>query len=429
MKTKKLILIFIWVAIVCWTQTTPALALETLPAIKAKSAIVIDAKTGEILYQKDAETKREPASTTKIITCLLALEHLELDQTITVSGKTETIGNVIGLKDGEEIKVEDLLYALMVYSANDAAVAIAKEVGGSVSGFGKMMDAKAKECGAENSHFLNPNGLNWAGQEAHLTTAYDLAMITKRAMENKTFRKLVSTKTYEIPATNKSEARRLKSTNWCLVDSAKTVTVNGIKRPVQYEGTIGVKTGLTSTAGHCFVGAVDQNGTELISVILFSGEKSRFAETIALWEYCTEKYYDTHELVKENDRLEKVRVKRGAFRNVVSIAEDDAFATIPKGSSAENLRTEFVPKEVMAPVKKGQVVGVAKVYNGKELVSQTDALAAKDIEKGGPLSYIGIPDRMAVLVYIALALLIGIGITLKMLKRRKKAKVRRNVRH
>lgn len=418
MTMKRQTYIFIVVLLLFWVQAVPALAqTEEPPQIEAKSAIVIDAKTGKVLYQKDADTKREPASTTKIITCMLALEHLELDQTVTVTGKMDKIGNVIGLKEGEEIKVEDLLYALMVYSANDAAVALAQEIGGSVPAFGKMMDEKAKACGAKNSHFLNPNGLNWKGQEAHLTTAYDLAVITKKAMENETFRKLVTTKKHVIPATNKSKARHLKSTNMLLVDSNETMSVNGEKRPMQYEGTIGVKTGLTSTAGNCFVGAVEKNGTELISVVLFSGDKARFAETAELWEYSIANFYDTHESVKKGDALEKVRVKRGAYRSVLSHAEEDAFATIPKGESSSDIRTEFVSKEVKAPVQKGQAVGLVKVYVGSKLVSQTNALAAETIEEGGPLSYFGIPDWMAILIYIALGIILAIIVVLMLLRR------------
>lgn len=409
------------------------------PSVEAQSAIVLDRETGKILYKKDAYSKREPASTTKIITCLLVLDKLDLNETITISGKTETVGNVIGLKDGERIQVKDLLYALMVYSANDAAVAFAKEIGGSVEQFSKMMNQKAKECGAKDSYFMNPNGLNWQGQEAHLTTAYDLAVISREAMKNKTFRQLVTTKEYTIPATNKSPARQLKSTNLCLIDSNEQVTVDGVKRPAKYEGTVGIKTGLTSTAGACYVGSISKDGAELITVVLHSGDKGRFADSIALWEFSLDNYYDAHKMVKQGEELEKVRVKRGAHRSVMTVAEQDASAYVLKGESAEDLDTEFVPKDVRAPIKKGQPIGVIKVYDGKELVSTTRALAAEKIEEGGLLSIFGIADWVATVIYITIVLVGGIVIILYLLgrrnsrrserRRRRKRRQRRRERH
>ncbi len=217
MKFKQKLFIVITIIAIACTQAVPAFAASADNLnLDAQAAIVMDASTGKILYEKDAYSKREPASTTKIATCLLALEKLDLNQVITVKHDATKMGNIMDVKKGEELTAEQLLYALMVYSANDAAVVLAEEMGGTVENFAKMMDAKAKECGAKSSHFLNPNGLNWQGQEAHLTTAYDLAVMTREGLKDKTFRKLVSTTEYTIPATNKSKARKLESTNECL---------------------------------------------------------------------------------------------------------------------------------------------------------------------------------------------------------------------
>ena len=231
MKFRKKLFIFITILAIACTQGVPAFASSETglpsgsflvaadekedssveyavgPELEAESAIVMDADSGNILYEKDSRSKREPASTTKIVTCMLALEYLDLDQVITVKHNAQQMGSIINVKQGEKIRTEDLLYALMLPSANDAAVALAEEIGGDVETFCSMMDEKAKECGAENTHFRNPNGLNWQGQEDHLTTAYDLAVITREAMKNSTFRKLVRTTTYTMPATNKSKER------------------------------------------------------------------------------------------------------------------------------------------------------------------------------------------------------------------------------
>lgn len=441
MKIKKRLFVLLTILAIVCAQAAPTFAASAeSPQIQASSAIVMDADTGKILFEKDIYTKRQPASTTKIVTCMVALENLDLDQEITVKHDATQMGSIIDVKKGEVFVAEDLLYALMLPSANDAAVALAEEIGGNVDNFCKMMDEWAEECGAKGTHFLNPNGLNWQGQEEHLTTAYDLALITREAMKNKTFRKLVSTVNYTIPATNKSKARKLKNTNKCLY-SEKAITVeeetssteNGktvvktkeSKFVPKYEGTIGVKTGLTSTAGGCFVGAVNRNGTELISVVLNSGPDNRFYDTVKMWDYVLDNFYDTHKVIKKGEEVDKVRVKRGEHRNVMGVAADTAAVTVTKGTGIDDVTTEFKGKELQAPVKKGDKVGVVKVYNGKELVSQTDVLAAETIEKGGPLSYIGIPDWLAILIYIAAVLIFLMMLLVWAMRRQAKKRKRR----
>lgn len=427
MKLKRRLFIFITVLAIACAQMVPAFAASADSLnLQAEAAIVIDADTGKILYQKDIYSKREPASTTKIVTCMLALEHLDLDQTITSSHDATNMGSIIEIKKGEQFRTEDLLYALMVPSANDAAVLLAEEIGGSVENFCKMMDKKAAECGAKSSHFMNPNGLNWQGQEAHLTTAYDLAVIAREAMKNKTFRKLVRTVTYTMPATNKSKPRKLVSTNKCLWEKKPIETdlagpgdrKEKIKFVPYYEGVMGVKTGLTSTAGGCFVGAVDRNGTQLISVVLHSGPQNRFYDTAKMWDYTLETFYDTHEIMKKGEKVGKVRVKRGAHRNVRAVAENPAAVTIPKGQDTKNVRTKFEKKELKAPVQKGDKIGVVRVYNDDKLMSRINVVADETVQEGGPLSVIGIPDWLAVLIYIAAALIILMILVIYLLGRR-----------
>lgn len=412
--------LLVMVILLMWVQAVPAFAGELNPAdLEAKSAVVIDADTGKMLYEKDAHTRREPASITKIMTCMLALENLKLDQVVTISGPIQIVGNGLDLKPGEQITAEDLLYGLMVHSANDAAVALAEEVSGSVEEFAHLMTVTAQQCGAYNTKFLNPNGLNWAGQEEHLTTAYDMAMIARAAMRDEKFRELVSTVSYTIPATNKSGPRKLHSTNLTLWDTKDKIKVNGKVRHPKYEGSIGIKTGLTSTAGSCFVGEVEKNGTRLISVVLFSGNLTRYSDTIAMWEYCLDKYYTTHKVVKKGQELERVRIRRGAHRYVKTKARSDAAITIPKGETTKNFKTEFVSDGTEAPVKKGQRVGTVQVYNGDVLISSSDALAAEAVERGGPLSVFGIPDWMAILIYIIAAGCVLLLVNFKVIRPRK----------
>ena len=443
MKTKNRLLILIMTIAIASTLWVPAFAVSkdkneiknaathALVPVEAEAAIVMDAETGKILYEKDAYTMREPASVTKIITCLVALDELEMDQKITVKANGNPTGNVINVKAGEVFTAEQLIYALMLPSANDAAVALAVEIAGSEEEFCKMMNAKAKECGAKNSNFMNPNGLNWPGDESHLTTAYDLAVITREALKNETFRKIVSTLEYKIPATNKSKARKLINTNKFLWDAdtveyvkAKQTKPEEVWVPEYYEGVLGVKTGTTSTAGACFVGAVDIHGTELISVVLNSEEDGRYKDTEALWDYSVKNFYDTHVMAKKGEALENIRVKRGEVRKVEAVAEADAVINVTKGEKIKGVKVKTEEFELIAPVKKGDVVGTVRVYDGDEVVCERNLIAAETVKEGGFLSIFGIPDWLAPFVYITIVLVAAIIVILIRLKKKEEEKRR-----
>ena len=447
MKIRNRLFILIMAAVIACAQWVPAFAVsqdgeepegtyttKIRQEVKAEAAVVIDAETGDILYGKDAYSKREPASTTKIVTCLVALDELELDQVVKVKTKAVEMGNIIDVKKGEKFTAEQLMYALMVHSANDAAVALAEEIAGSEDEFAKLMNQKAKQLGANSTNFQNANGLNWAWHDQHYTTAYDLAIITKEAMKNKTFRKMVSTVEYTIPKTNKSEARHLINSNkflWTdeiydavLKEVRKDSPDEKVYRP-EYEGVIGVKTGLTSTAGAGLVGAKYINGRELIAVVLDSDDDQRWKDMMAMWDYCEDEYYITFMQMKEGLKVTKVRVKRGEVRKVEAVAAEDIAATITKEQEHSKIDTEIVKAELKAPVKKGDVVGKVKVlYDGK-VINQKKLIAAETVEKGGFLSIFGIPDWLAPFVYIAVVLLALIIFINSRLKARKRAQARR----
>ena len=173
------------------------------------------------------------------------------------------------------------------------------------------------------------------------------------------------------------------------------------------------------------MGAVDRNGTELISVVLHSGPQMRFYDTIQLWDYTLDKFYDTHRIVEKAEKVGKVRVKRGAHRNVPAVAQGPASVTVEKGEDIKKVHTEFEKSELTAPVKKGDKVGVISVYDGDRLMSRVDAVAAKTIEEGGPLSRIGIPDWLAVMIYIAVGIVILMIVIIVALNRRPGSKYKR----
>ena len=240
--------------------------LDTVPpppelTLEAGAAILMDADTGEVLFRRNDQETMYPASTTKIMTCYLALQQLDPNSQVTIpQGIDQGIddgASTVGLKPGEVLTVYELLECLMVASANEAANAAAILVSGTIQDFVALMNQTAKELGCQNTNFVNPNGLH---EEAHYTTASDLALIAQAAMQDETFRRLCSTVHVEIPATNLSEARSLDTTNYLLPGSDFPA--------FDYEGALGIKTGFTTPAGCCLAAAAQRDGHTLISVVL-----------------------------------------------------------------------------------------------------------------------------------------------------------------
>jgi D-alanyl-D-alanine carboxypeptidase (penicillin-binding protein 5/6) len=228
-----------------------------------KSAILIEASSGRVLYEKNAYQKLPMASTTKIATALTALKHAKCDEIVTVDKQAVGIeGSSIYLREGEKLTVEELLYGLMLRSGNDAAVALAIHVGGSVDGFVSMMNNLAKEVGAKDTSFTNPHGLH---DENHYTTAFDLALITKAALQNEKFAQIVSSKNAVISNEGYEYRRNLTNKNKLLTN---------------YEYANGVKTGYTKKAGRCFVGSAKKDGMQLIAVVLNCGPMFENAQSM-----------------------------------------------------------------------------------------------------------------------------------------------------
>lgn len=254
------------------------------PDIVSNAAIVIDAATGQVLYEKNSHDKKYPASITKIMTTIVALDHnVNFNDTITMSDNAvwgiERDSSNIGLDVGEKITVEDCIYATMVKSANECAYAIAEHVAGDLNSFSKLMNDKAKEIGCEHTHFITPNGLH---DDNHYTCAYDMALITKYALQNDTFRQIAGTLTYTVPPTNLTE----ESTE--LWNGNKMISSTS---PYYYEYCEGGKTGYTTKANNTLVTFSKKDGLELICVILdCDGSKYAYTDSKALYNYCYNNY-------------------------------------------------------------------------------------------------------------------------------------------
>jgi len=373
---------------------------EELPVdIYGEAALVADLTTGEVLFTKNAYQKMYPASTTKMMTCILVLENKDLNSMITVDSKASGLGgNTLDLKTGEQFLTKDLLYGTMIESANDGALALAIAVAGTEEDFVRMMNKKAEEIGCTQTHFTNPHGLH---NDDHYTTAYDLFLIASYCMKNETFRDIVSTATYTIPATNLTSAQRVReNTNWLLNNTTNTLYVNGVKRLPKYDGCIGIKTGMTLKAGNCLVCAAKRDYTTILAITLKApGPYERVADGIELLDlgFNTIK---TEKPLSSGTELGTISVKRGSVKTVNALLDSDVYATLRIDETADIITSKLVlEEEITAPVSKGAIVGKMSVYKSGELLGEYNAVAANDVPKGGPLSVFGIDDATAARIF------------------------------
>ncbi|MBQ3553516.1 MAG: D-alanyl-D-alanine carboxypeptidase [Clostridia bacterium] len=332
------------------------IAAEAL-SVSAKYACVLDAQTGKILYEKNAYDRHSMASTTKIMTALVALERGNTEDIVTVSKNAAgTEGSSIYLKAGEKITLGDLLYGVMLASGNDAAIAVAEHIGGSVSGFADLMNQKAKEIGAKNTQFKNPNGLD---EEGHYTTAYDLALITKEALANPKFTEIASTWNKKISNGEESYLRVLTNHNKLLK---------------QYEGCIGVKTGYTKKTGRCLVSAAERDNLRLIAVTLSAPDDWR-DHTNMLNDAFSK--YSAKPMILKDMEIKTVPVISGDKERIRLLAEDDFYTS---GVDDKDWSLDIsVPENVPAPIKQGTALGTLKIlYQGK-LMKEIRLCAEEDV--------------------------------------------------
>lgn len=382
--------------------------------LKAESAILIDGGTGQVLYSKDEEKSMYPASTTKIMTLILALEHSDLNEKVTVDDKTpfEVEGSHIALEPGEVLTMDQLLNALMLESANDAALVIAKHISGSVEEFGKLMTSKAKEIGAENTVFVNPNGLPDA---RHITTAKDLALIAKYGMENSQFRQFVSRTSGVIPPTNEKEEQRYLNNSNKLLYSGRMIDVGGKQVPIKYEGVTGIKTGYTDDAQHCLVASASRNGTEYISVVLKTDKQNLYVDTHKLLDYGFE-HFKEQKLASKGDIAENLswndRLLSGAL-------VEDIYCKLPANATSGIERVVSLSPELSIPIKSGDPIGeVVYRYNGK-LLASGKIVSKESIDPKTPMFERALGIVVLVIVILALLILARVAYVYGRRKKRK----------
>lgn len=337
----------------------PYSAVKAMPEVSSHSACVIDIDTGRILAAKNENEKSEPASITKIMTALIALENADIKKVVTIPSAAAGVeGSSIYIKAGEKYSLEDLLYGLMLRSGNDAATAIAIDVAGSVDAFVEKMNQKAQELGCTGTHFNNPHGLP---DEKHYTTAHDMALITAAALRNDTFVKIVSTKNYTAEPDGAGETRSWQNKNKLLW---------------QYEGAIGVKTGYTKSAGKTYVGAAERNGIRIAVVVL--GAKDMWGDAATLLDDAFASYQQV-DLIKDGQSTGVTPVLEGLSSEVEGITEGSLSKTLTK-EEQERIVTKCVYQTPLyAPVAKGDIIGSMQVYLDDEMIGSVPIVAAADV--------------------------------------------------
>lgn len=348
---KRIYGILLAILVICMSYVQPTQAEEQTEELQlyAASAVLMDAENGRILYAKNGEEKRANASTTKIMTCILALELGNGEDVVTFSAYAASQPDVqMNALEGEQYYLQDLLYALMLESYNDVAVAIAEHISGSVEAFAEQMNEKAEELGAFQTHFVTPNGLD---AEEHYTTASDLALIARYAIQNADFLEIIKKPAYTFSELNGK--RNVAVTNR---DAFLT----------SYDGAIGIKTGFTGEAGYCFVGAVKRDGKTLISVVLASGwpphKTYKWSDTKALMDYGMNQY-EFRTILTSDFVLPELTVTDGIEADSVPVELESGLELTLLMREDELVRYEVqLPDSLEAPVQIGDFAGTMEVY-------------------------------------------------------------------
>ncbi|MDK2856468.1 MAG: hypothetical protein PWQ41_1493 [Bacillota bacterium] len=326
-----------------------------LPEITADAAALLDARTGAILYARAPYTHRPPASTTKILTAIIALEKGRLTDIVTVSPYASwTEGSSIYLRPGERVTLEELIWGALLESGNDACVAIAEHLTGSEEAFARVQNSKARAIGAWDTHFVNPHGLP---DPNHYTTAYDLATIARYALKNAKFQEIVRAREKELFGPEGS--RSFISTNRLLWS---------------YSGADGVKTGTTSEAGQCLVASATRDGRQLVGVVLHSDD--RWSDAAALLDYG---YAETR-LLKPAGAGEIVilQLSNGLDGDLPARLAKDLFVVVP-AQKADRLEKRVETAALRAPVERGQKVGKVSIVLDGETIASCDLIAARSV--------------------------------------------------
>ncbi len=336
--------------------------------LDVESAVLMDATTGKVLYEQDAQKKWYPASMTKMMTLILALEAVEqgkvkLTDKVTASENACSYGgSQVWLEPGESFTLEQMLIAIAVGSANDASVAVAEYIGGTEENFVEMMNKRARELGAKNTHFVNSHGLH---DDNHYTTAYDMAVIGRHATTMPKLMELASMKYYKFREEPELELWNLNKLLWW------------------YQGADGLKTGTTSIAKRNLTATAKRDGLRLVAAVMGVEKRNgHFANAMNLLNYGFNNF-KFHSAYRKGDKVGTVEVNKGLLEKVNAVAAEDVGFLTDKGADLKVETKVNLPQYVEAPVKKGQKLGEIVVYNHGKEVNRVDLIAERYVERAG----------------------------------------------
>jgi len=366
-KTFFLILSFIVVIILFPAQ------LMAQPVVSAEAAILMDLGSGQILYQKNKDKLMYPASTTKIMTTLIAIKKGNLNDLVKVSRQAcLTDGSSVGLQEGEVIRLEDLLYTVMLASDNQGAMAVAEHIGGSVENFARLMNDEAKAMGAVNTHFANPHGLH---DPNHYTTAGDLAIIAREAMKNSVFRKYAGSYDYHFKRNMPRPVNGIPQEDF--------VNLNRLLwegYAYGYKGATGVKTGYTDEARRCLVSSAQRDGRELLAVVMKTENLGIYTDSITLLDYGFNQFKQVN-LAQQGAEAGRVKVQNGVIGEIGAVTAGAFGYSLPVSDQAGVQSKLNLYPNLEAPLKKGQRVGsLSFIKDGKEIGS-VGLVADRDVDR------------------------------------------------
>lgn len=387
MKTKRFLSLFLILTLAVTLWMTPQAAAVEDPDILAKAALLVDVNTDAVVYAKNEHQELYPASLTKVMTALLVLDavdsgKLRLDQEVTASESAfvglAADGSNAGIKAGEIMTVEQLLYCVMVVSANEACNILAEAVSGSVSAFVDEMNAMAQRLGCKNTHFVNTNGLH---DPQHYTSAWDMYLITREAMQHELFMTVADTANVVIPATNLSKERNYWTTNHLL----STWRVIGYRNKEAH----GIKTGSTDEAGYCLISSAARGSMHCVSVIMGAerveengkGNLRSFSETTRMFNYGFENFSYQTILDPSTEVTKEIAVTLSKVDHVTVAPNEEVEVLFPNDLAPEDLqRAIHVEEPVEAPIRQGEKLGTMDLYYGDTVYATVDLLALHSVE-------------------------------------------------
>lgn len=419
---KKIISIFIalYLTITSFLANTIYSYANNEPDLTAQYAVLMDFETGKVLYNKNGFQKLYPASTTKLWTAYVVLKNVsDLSQVVTVKDLPPIDGSSMYLRNGESFTVKQLLDGLLVHSANDAAVVLANYVSGSVGEFVKLMNMEANAIGAKNTHFNNSNGLP---DPNHYTTAYDMALMAREAMNNEIFREIVKTKSISFPATKEYPFERyFVNTNKFLTSNDK-INYKGEEIPIKYDIVDGIKTGYTDDAGKCLLSSGVKNNMRLISAVFKTEGDNLYLDSRTLLDYGFDNF-SSKTIINKEDYISTKKIILSEQGKLVYEPKYSYKVVLPNGIKENNYTQKVKLNKIDLPIKKGDTIGQLEVYNNKKLEHSIDLIAINDVNS---IFEIITENKIIVsivkLIFILFVLFIILILIIVIIKKRKRRK-------